>query len=181
MAPFWNVAETLFTWPHYLSCFNEAAGGPEGSRRYLLDSNLDWGQDLLELRSWLARRPQPAPLALAYFGTVDPQIAGIPFRLPPRDPRVVPPLRRLPGELDGLRPGAYAVRVNFVRGLSHRILSSDGSIVPVDQDAFGYFRLLHSSARAGQSIWIDRLDERDILRIKRMWEKEGLSAAKPAS
>ncbi|HEU4401311.1 MAG TPA: hypothetical protein VFT43_04330, partial [Candidatus Polarisedimenticolia bacterium] len=99
---------------------------------------------------------------------------------PPRDPRVVPPGRRLPGELDGLRPGTYAISVNFVQGLPHRLLSSDGSTVPVDQDAFGYFRLLRPSARAGHSIWIYRLDDRDILRVRRLWEKEALPAAQTA-
>ena len=38
--------------PGYLSYFNFVAGGSEGDGRYLLDSNLDWGQDLPGLRPW---------------------------------------------------------------------------------------------------------------------------------
>ena len=32
-------------YPHYLAHFNEAVGGPRNGYRYLVDSNLDWGQD----------------------------------------------------------------------------------------------------------------------------------------
>ena len=165
----WNFVAAVRTWPSYISYFNEAAGGPSGGHRYLIDSNLDWGQDLLELKRWLNRHPQPEGLALGYFGTVHPGIAGIRYRLPPRDPRVVPAGRRLPGELDGLRPGTYAVSVNFVQGLPHRMMGAGAAPVPVDQDALGYFRALRPIARAGYSIWIYRLDETDVARIRRVW------------
>lgn len=49
---------------------------------HLLGSNLDWGQDLLNLRRWLDQHPEAEPPHLAYYGTVDPRIAGIQFRLP---------------------------------------------------------------------------------------------------
>ncbi len=174
---FWNTFETFVTWPDYLSYFNEFAGGPAGGRRYLIDSNLDWGQGLLDLRRWLDAHPQPRPLALAYFGAVDPAIAGIRYRLPPRDPRVVPPDRRRPGEIEALQPGTYAVSVNFLQGLPYVALSEDGTLVPVDQDAFGYFRWLRPVAGPGDSIWIFRLSERDIGLIRRVW---GGRAATPA-
>jgi hypothetical protein len=31
--------------PHYLAYFNEIIGGPRNGYKYLIDSNLDWGQD----------------------------------------------------------------------------------------------------------------------------------------
>lgn len=172
----WNVAEAACVWPHYISYFNEAAGGPAGGHRYLIDSNLDWGQDLLELKRWLGRNPQPEGLALAYFGTVNPGIAGIHYRLPPRDPGIVPPRRRLPGETDGLRPGTYAVSVNFLQGLPNWMTGEEGEVVPVDQDALGYFGALRPYARAGYSILIYRLDENDVERLRRAW---GPDAAGP--
>ena len=164
---FWNAFETFVTWPGYLSYFNEFAGGAAGGHRYLIDSNLDWGQGLLDLRRWLDAHPPPEPLALAYFGAVDPAIAGIHFRLPPRDPRVVAPERRRPGETGELRPGTYAVSVNFVQGLPHVVQSPDGSVLPVPQDAFEYFRLLRPVATAGDSIWI----------IHHAWEEAERQAA----
>ena len=33
---------------------------------HLLDSNIDWGQDLLYLKDWLDKHPQARPLGLAY-------------------------------------------------------------------------------------------------------------------
>lgn len=67
------------TFPHYLSYFNAFAGGPEGGRRWLLDSNLDWGQDLPSLARWMEREGVER-IDLAYFGTASPAAHGIPFR-----------------------------------------------------------------------------------------------------
>ena len=39
--------------PHYLAYFNELAGGPANGFKELVDSNLDWGQDLKNLKLWL--------------------------------------------------------------------------------------------------------------------------------
>ncbi|HEX9940995.1 MAG TPA: glycosyltransferase family 39 protein [Thermoanaerobaculia bacterium] len=40
-----HAASSLRVHPHYLAYFNEAVGGPLQGWRYLIDSNLDWGQD----------------------------------------------------------------------------------------------------------------------------------------
>ncbi len=79
----WAVASSLWFYPHSLSYFNELAGGPAGGHNHLVDSNIDWGQDLLFLRDWLKEHPEARPLRLAYFGTSDPRLAGIDFTLPP--------------------------------------------------------------------------------------------------
>ena len=44
-----QLMETLAVHPHELSFFNAAAGGLKGGRRFFVDSNLDWGQDLARL------------------------------------------------------------------------------------------------------------------------------------
>ena len=41
--------------PHYLAYFNEPAGGPRDGYRRLVDSSLDWGQDLTGLSDWMER------------------------------------------------------------------------------------------------------------------------------
>jgi len=46
-----SVAARAF--PDYIPYFNEAAGGPDAGGRYLADSNLDWGQNLLSLKHWM--------------------------------------------------------------------------------------------------------------------------------
>jgi tetratricopeptide (TPR) repeat protein len=72
---FW-CAMFVRVYPHTLTFFNVLAGGPEGGLAYLSDSNLDWGQDLKLLKSWMARKDVDT-LNLAYFGTADPGYYGI--------------------------------------------------------------------------------------------------------
>ncbi len=59
-----------------LSYFNALAGGRLGGHRVLLDSNLDWGQDLPRLAAWM-RREGVARVQLAYQGADDPARFGI--------------------------------------------------------------------------------------------------------
>jgi hypothetical protein len=63
--------------PHYLTYFNEIAGGPSGGHRYLVDSSLDWGQGLPDLKAWLDAHPTGKPLYLSYFGSDEPRRFGI--------------------------------------------------------------------------------------------------------
>ncbi len=62
--------------PHYLAFFNSLTGGPSQGYRYLVDSNLDWGQDLKGLKRWMDAN-QVAHINLCYFGTADPAYYGI--------------------------------------------------------------------------------------------------------
>ncbi len=48
--------------------------------RYLVDSNYDWGQDLVKLRRWLEANHVTEPVNLCYFGTADPRYYGIRHR-----------------------------------------------------------------------------------------------------
>jgi len=164
----WMVVGTLRVHPHELSYFNEIAGGPRGGARHLLDSNIDWGQDLLELRRVLDLNE---PLGLAYFGAVDPALAGIRWRVPPRDPRTVPPGHALPSDTPTLLPGLYAISVNFLYGLPHRVPGPGGESVPSDEDAFAYFRTLRPFARAGYSIEIFRVGPEEADRIEQVWRR----------
>ncbi len=49
---------TLGVYPHFMSYFNILAGGPKNGHRYLLNSCIDWGQDMLRLRKWIETRPE---------------------------------------------------------------------------------------------------------------------------
>jgi 4-amino-4-deoxy-L-arabinose transferase-like glycosyltransferase len=70
------VVESCLAYPHYVSFFNAAAGSALNGHKFLLDSNLDWGQDLLRLRTWVERN-EARPLCLSYFGTAEPAYYGI--------------------------------------------------------------------------------------------------------
>ena len=41
----WLAVSSLAIHPHYLAYFNEVAGGPKHGWEWLIDSNLDWGQE----------------------------------------------------------------------------------------------------------------------------------------
>ena len=69
--------------PNFLAYFNALAGGPDGGRHHLVDSNLDWGQDLPALGQWLRSHRAGQPINLCYFGTADPQWYGIQYRAMP--------------------------------------------------------------------------------------------------
>ncbi len=72
----WLLVSTVRISPHYLAYFNELIGGPRNGFRYLVDSNLDWGQDLENLKRYMDRHGIPA-VRLAYFGSARPDYYGI--------------------------------------------------------------------------------------------------------
>jgi len=57
--------------PHYLAFFNRFVGGPRNGSKYLVDSSLDWGQDLKGLKHWMDNN-HVRHINLSYFGTADP-------------------------------------------------------------------------------------------------------------
>lgn len=162
----WNVVTAMVVYPHYIAYFNQLAGGPANGHKHLIDSNLDWGQDLLELHRWLARHPQEGRIHLAYFGSVDPSVAGIRFTLPAADGRFLSPGDPLAAAPDALVPGVYAVSVNYLTGLPFRSYNAEGRLVAIPPNAYRYLSALEPVARAGYSIWIFRLTEGDVRRLR---------------
>jgi len=71
-----QAAELARVHPYYLAFFNTAAGGPRNGPRYLLDSNIDWGQDLARLKAWMERNKLDS-VCLSYFGMADLEYYGI--------------------------------------------------------------------------------------------------------
>ncbi len=72
----WYVVEFVSISPDQLSYFNQIAGGPSGGVRWLDDSNVDWGQGLIQLRAYLEQHPAEHP-HLCCFGCFDPLKYGI--------------------------------------------------------------------------------------------------------
>jgi hypothetical protein len=112
----WFVGESLAIRPHYLAYFNQLAGGPRNGWRQLVDSSLDWGQDLPGLKTWLDRNGpgrEGTPVYLSYFGTGRPESYGIESI-------------RLPGYYDHWRParpwselggGVYCISATMVQSV----------------------------------------------------------------
>lgn len=78
----WNVVELARVYPYDLAYFNQIAGGPAGGYKWLVDSNLDWGQDLKGLARY-RQEHREEPFYLAYFGSASPAYYGIKARLLP--------------------------------------------------------------------------------------------------
>jgi 4-amino-4-deoxy-L-arabinose transferase-like glycosyltransferase len=70
-----NAADVLRYAPDYLSYFNISVK-PKESWQLLTDSNLDWGQGLIALRTYEQQHPHQV-VHLAYFGTIDPALYGV--------------------------------------------------------------------------------------------------------
>ncbi|HUI07768.1 MAG TPA: glycosyltransferase family 39 protein [Verrucomicrobiae bacterium] len=105
------VGELASVAPHYLAFFNRFVGGPRNGYKYLVDSSLDWGQDLKGLKGWMDEN-HVQHINLSYFGTADPayykihctHLPGAPFF----DEKFV-----APPEL----PGLVAVSATNLRGV----------------------------------------------------------------
>jgi hypothetical protein len=68
---------SLRVFPHYLAYFNVIAGGPGNGYRHLVDSSLDWGQDIEGLGDWLENNRGDADVYLSYFGNGPPRYYGV--------------------------------------------------------------------------------------------------------
>lgn len=75
----WYLVGTIRIYPHYLAYFNEFAGGPSNGYTHLVDSNLDWGQDLKLLKRYMDMQGIEE-IYLDYFGSVDPAVYDIQYK-----------------------------------------------------------------------------------------------------
>ncbi len=140
------LISVLLIHPHYISYFNLAMGGPENGYRILVDSNLDWGQDLLRLKHWMGRN-EVREVNLAWFGSADPNYYDIGYR-------PLPGLGRaeffqlwwdVPFNQSQPEPGIYAISVSNLWELPLR---------PEEKNVFIWFRDHEPDERVGYSILI---------------------------
>ncbi len=180
-----TIAAALWIHPHYLAYFNVVSGGPDRTPPRLIDSNLDWGQDLVNLREWCRVNVPNEPIGLAYFGQINPGVFTLrgdrfDWFLPPPRPGAlermdagVDPMRRAPlvGPATELKPGWYAVSATLVHGLKWRFYDPTPRFREVwapawssGPDVYGYFRLFEPKRRIGHSIYLYHLTPDDVAR-----------------
>ena len=138
------AAASVSIYPQGIAYFNEWAGGPDQGWKYLVDSNLDWGQNLPELADYV-RRQRLDRVNLCYFGADRLDRYGIGDRVvqwPPPWGQWASERRLLP------EPGVWAVSASFLTG--HMFAEEY-------RDYFGYFRERRPDAKAGYSIFIYRV------------------------
>ena len=73
----WYIFSSLFAFPHYIAYFNEFVG--DNDYKYLSDSNIDWGQDLKNLKIYMKENNIDI-IKLSYFGTANVTSYGIKYQ-----------------------------------------------------------------------------------------------------
>ncbi len=95
----WGALTSVQAWPHALAYTNELFRGDWHGGPPLHDSNIDWGQGLVELDGW--RRDHGLPsINVWYFGS-DPAVKRAPFRSVPLHQHKVTTLAELSSEVHG--------------------------------------------------------------------------------
>ena len=137
MAPaFWVTLAAAGIYPDHLSYFNEAAclpshpdrigldGGSRCGTAWLADSNVDWGQELPQLKSWLDQQPANRNVKIQHFGSVPPELYGIrtesaaPYLIP-LPPRGVYVVSAHFAALESARPGMEWLRDDVTSIIGH--------------------------------------------------------------
>ena len=155
---FWGIVSGLSVYPHGLSFFNEIAGGPISGHAHLVDSNIDWGQDVIALKQWTEDHPQVRPLGMAIFQSIHLKQFGIEFNDVPRGPYALSSEEHVDSARLGPQPGYFAISVNFLRGMIFEVSTSDGNWLKIDShDYYDYFKYFEPIDRIGYSIYIYKI------------------------
>ena len=109
----WLIVDVVSINPNHLAYFNQLINR-ERDYEVLVDSNLDWGQDLIALREWQTAR-QIDQLNLAYYGSARPAAYHLNVNLLPSFS-----LKDYGPEIDGytafaLPPGWYAISASSLQ------------------------------------------------------------------
>ncbi len=133
--------------PHYLSYFNRLAGGPAQGYNVLIDSNVDWGQDLRRLAGWLAEN-EVQQVKLGWFGTAQPDYYGIAYEPLPGlggvgQPQFFDAWWQLPFDPAQPEPGVYAISVTSLW---------EFPLATADKHVYAWFRAREPDARIGYSV-----------------------------
>jgi hypothetical protein len=126
------AAEAARTYPHHLAFFNAFVGGPANGHKYLLDSNLDWGQDVKKLKRYMDEHGITF-VQVAYFGMADFAYYGIPH---------------------GGLPGANEREA--IDKLDNWVAASVTNVYDVyfDRETFGWLRHYQPVAKIGWSLYL---------------------------
>jgi hypothetical protein len=138
-----GAVETGVVHPDYLAFFNLASCRGSNGEQYLIDSNLDWGQDTARLAEWIRQHAQGRPYSIRVFGASEPLIKSLGL-----DPASLksPPER-----------GLIAISANVKHRLHGATLNDDGSIKLGDD--YSWVLKHPRVAKIGASIEVYDLEE----------------------
>ena len=134
----WCLLSSLYFYPHSQAYFNTLIGHTKNAPKYLLGSNIEWGQDLFYLEQWCKKNSEVLDIQVAYSGVYPLEhttipVSGIPLA---NDPQ----------------PGWFALSVNNLYDREKR---------------YRYFLNYEPVAMAGYSIYIYHVTSEVANRVRR--------------
>ncbi|MBL8816148.1 MAG: glycosyltransferase family 39 protein [Planctomyces sp.] len=155
-----SALESLIIWPHSLSFFNLAVGGPVQGGRYLLGSNLDWGQELKELESWSAAHPHATPLYLIHTELSTPNLYQINWQDAPFLSGQSISVEDEVATTDEPPPGWYVVSPNYIYTTDVEVTVHTKSNNPRVAPRYAeYFRTISPTDHAGYGLLIYQVEK----------------------
>lgn len=137
---FWAILTVLSAYPSFLAYFNEIAGGPNNGHKWVVDSNLDWGQDILRLADFVEKN-NIKEIKMDYF-------SGAPAEYYIKTAKIKSFNREVP------QKGWLAVSATIYSG------ACKGDKIPCSYDGRAYTWLdnIKPYAKIGYSIFVYKLD-----------------------
>jgi 4-amino-4-deoxy-L-arabinose transferase-like glycosyltransferase len=133
----WQIVSMIWVCPHYIPYFNEAVGGPAQGHRYLVDSNLDWGQDFIRLKQYMDKNKLDR-IMFKPSGILPPMVYGINAVGVPETPA----------------PGIIAMSVNHYYGIFYT--------TPEGRAKYNWLKNYKPIDKIGYSIWIYKITPEEI-------------------
>lgn len=145
-----SILASCCVFPHSHAYFNALAGGPMSGHHHMLDSNIDWGQDILLLADWIEAHPERPIDGVAYSldWLINRHSLGVTDKNPPPG-FLGRNTDSIDHELFGPKAGRYAV---FVRSLRE------------DSKTYEYFRFFDPVEVLGFTVYIYEIDDDDVAR-----------------
>ena len=171
-----GAAECASAWPDYIPYFNAIAGGSKNGYRHLVDSSLDWGQDLPGLKQWLARHNLDGnagtPVYFAYFGNGSPSYEHISGKELPGFPETWRDAAIWP-----LTGGIYCISATMLQQvvsdvLGHWTVEYEQAYQQSMRDFARFIKAkddpIALETMGGENYWATRLHRFDVLRMARL-------------
>ncbi len=134
----WYIFSAALTFPHYLAYFNETIGGADHGYKWLVDSNLDWGQEFIELGQY-AQAHNITQIKVSQYTLVDAAMYGV-NTIPIAPSRQAPPV--FPARFDPA-PGIYAISATTLQG-----------VMMADPYNYEWFRHKQPAAKLGHALFV---------------------------
>ena len=136
----WTIISVVSVWPSFLAYFNEIAGGPSNGYKFAVDSNLDWGQDILRLARFVEKN-DIKEIKLDYF-------SGAPAEYYIKDAKIMSFDREAP------QKGWLAISASVLQG------ACKGGKIPCsyNERAYTWLDQYQPVAKIGYSIFVYKIE-----------------------